>query len=154
MTKMHEKWRMMRVSKEREAQGAIADLGWRPESSQALLEGSTFPRSVRSTTNDYGGIPRSKWSAPVWRLRKLERIRKKQSQPNPGRRGVPMKLVPGGGASAFSTEGGDDTRSRTASWPGYSSGPKCSCARATPTCKWTKLTVVTLRYTSSHLTRT
>ena len=39
----------------------------------------------------------------------------RQSQPNPGKRGVPISLVPGGGASAFSTEGGEDTRSRVAS---------------------------------------
>ena len=35
--------------------------------------------------------------------------------PNPGKRRVPISLVPGGGASAFSTEGGDDTQSRAAS---------------------------------------
>ena len=39
----------------------------------------------------------------------------KQARPNPGKREVPKKLVPGGGTSAFSTEGGDNTRSRAAS---------------------------------------
>ena len=40
---------------------------------------------------------------------------KEQTRPNPGKREVPKKLVPGGGASAFSTGEGDDTRARAAS---------------------------------------
>ena len=62
---------------------------------------------------------------------------KKQTQPNPGKREVPMKLVPGGGASAFSTGEGDNTRSRAASWSVDRSGPKHPRTRAAPTCQST-----------------
>ena len=67
---------------------------------------------------------------------------KKQTQPNPGKREVPMKLVPGGGASAFSTGEGDNTRSRAASWSVGRSGPKHPRTRAAPTCEWERLSAV------------
>ena len=47
--------------------------------------------------------------------KELSRENRKITLSEPRQMWVPTDLVPGGGASAFSTEGGDDTRTRAAS---------------------------------------
>ena len=62
---------------------------------QALLNGSSFPHSVRSTTDDYGGFHNRSDPHPYDDCENSNKT-EKQTRPNPGRREVPKMLVPGG----------------------------------------------------------